>query len=228
MNNIHEFLDKIDGMWGLMDPWRHPVNHPECFRLLQEHFTKEHEGIIAEFINSGYENEFSMVGYVYRFIRPEIAEAIYLEITEISKRLYGTDDIYLSLYVAIEMAKFGHIGPIESLDWETITKMLSDKNNNTSRNGRVIVRLAARLMQSRYDLITEHNECLPFGMNPSTAVYIHDLFSENGLIRIALPEQLLAKYNDDLFRVNINSENQIVMSEHEEEEWVCTDDELYW
>jgi hypothetical protein len=226
INNIHEFLDKIDGMWALMDPWRYPVNDPECFRLLQAHFTKEHEGIIAGFVNDGYD-DYSMIEHVFRFIGPEIAEAIYHEITEISLRLYGTDDIYLRLYVAIEMAKFGHIGPIESFDWDIITKTLSDKNNNTIKNGRVVVKLA-RLMCSRYDLITKHCECLPFGMNPSTAVYIHDLFSENGLIKIALHEPFLTAYEYDLFRVNINRENQIVMSEHEEEEWICTDDELYW
>ena len=226
MNNLHEFLDKPYGMWALMDPWRCPVNNPEFFRLLQERFTKEHDGIVAEFIDSGYD-DYDMVGHVYRFIRPEIAEAIYQEIMEISSRLYGTDDIYLRLYVAIEMAKFGHIGPIESLDWETITKTLSDKNKSTIKAEHVLLKLV-QLMQSRRALMKEHCECLPFGMNPSTAVYIHDLFSENGLVRIALSDQLLDKYCDEgLLVAGIDRENPIVMLEYEEDEWVCTDDELY-
>ena len=200
MNHLPEFLDEIDGMWALMDPWRYPVNNPECFRLLQEYFTKEHAGIIAKFVDSGYD-DYIMVGYVYRFIRPEIAEAIYHEIMEISSRIYGTDDIYLHLYVAIEMAKFGHIGPIESLDWEAVTKTLSDENSYTLKNRYAVVKMA-QLIRPRYALISEHSNRLPFGMNPSTAVYIHNLFSENGLDRIdtvgiGLRKQFLAVWGED-------------------------------
>lgn len=182
INDIHEFLDDIDGGWASMDPWRKPVNDPECFRLLQERFREEHERVIAEIVDSE-SIDYLIVSRVYRYIRPEIAEAIYHEITEISLRLYGTDDIYLRLYVAIEMAKFGHIGPIESLDWEIITKTLSDENTYTSKNKYVMAKVA-HLTRPRYSLITEHRDCLPFGMNPSTAVYIHNLFSENGLDKI--------------------------------------------
>ena len=225
MNHIQEFIDGIHGGWALLDPWRYPVNDPECFRLLQECFREKHESTIADSVNNGYA-DYGMVGDVYRFIRPEIAEAIYHEITEISSRLYGTDDIYLYLYAAIEMAKFGHIGPIESLDWDIITKTLSDKNKRTIKAECVLLKIV-QLMRYRHDLITERCECLPFGMNPSTAVYIHDLFSENGLVRIALSKPSLDRYDVTFLDVNINHENQVVMVEHEEEEWVCTDDELY-
>lgn len=201
MNNLHEFLDKIDEKWALMDPWRYPVNDAECFRLLQERFTKEHESSISRFVDSEYYKKHSMVGYVYRYIRPEIAEAIYHEIMEISMRLYGTDDIYLRLYVVIEMAKFGHIGPIESLDWEAVTKTLSDENSYTLKNRHIVPKLA-HLIRPRYPLITDYFNCLPFGMNPSTAVYIHNLFSENGLDRIdtigtGLRKQILAVWGED-------------------------------
>ena len=182
MNNIHEFLDDIDGGLTLMDPWRQPVNDPECFRLLQEHFTKEHESIITEFIDSE-SIDYLIASRVYRYIRPEIAEAIYNEIMEILMRLRGTVDTHLCLFVAIEMAKFGHIGPIESLDWEIITKTLSDENTYTRKNKYVMAKVA-HLTRPRYALITEHRDCLPFGMNPSTAVYIQNLFSENGLDKI--------------------------------------------
>ena len=226
MNDIHEFLDEIDGMWALMDPWRYPVNDAECFRILQERFMESHKHAIECFMYDSFDS-YGMPENVYRLIKSEIADAIYHEIIETLRRLYGNENAYLQLYVAISMAKFGHISPIESLDWDIITKTLSDKSNYTVNNGRIIFKLA-QLMRSRYDLITKHCECLPFGMNPSTAVYIHDLFSENGLVKIALPEQLLDKYYADLLGVNINRDNQIVMAEHEEEEWVCTDDELYW
>ena len=197
MNNSHEFLDRIDGRWALMDPWRYPVNDAECFRLLQERFTKEHEDFITGFVNSESLKRF-MVSRVYRFIKPEIAEAIYHEIMEISMRLYGTDDIYLRLYVAIEMAKFGHIGPIESLDWDAVTKTLSDENSYTLKNRYVTPKLA-QLIRPRYTLISSHRNDLSFGMNPSTAVYIHNLFSENGLDRIdtigtGLRKQFLAAW----------------------------------
>ncbi len=182
MNNIREFLDDIDGMWVSMDPWSHPVNDPECFRLLQERFTNEHDDAVSRFVHSGYDHKL-IVSYVYRYIRPEIAEAIYNEIMEISVRLYGTVDIHLCLYVAVEMAKFGHIGPIESLDWDIITKTLSDINSYTLENKYVMAKMA-QLIRPRYPLITEHRDRLPFGMNPSTAVYIHELFSENGLDKI--------------------------------------------
>ena len=197
MNNIREFLDDIDGGWALMDPWRKPVNDPECFRLLQERFREEHNDIIAEFIDSGYDN-YITVSRVYRYIRPEIAEAIYQEISEISVRLCGTVDIYLCLYVAIEMAKFGHIGPIESLDWEAVTKTLSDENSYTHKN-KYIMAKTAQLTRPRHALISEHRDCLPFGMNPSTAVYIHELFSENGLDKIDLIGTGLRKQFLDVF-----------------------------
>ncbi len=194
MNDIHEFLGDIDGEYGLIDPWRHPVNDPECFRLLQEHFMKHHESIIAEIVDSE-SIDYLIASRVYRYIRPEIAEAIYHEITEISSRLYGTDDIHLRLYVSIEMAKFGHIGPIELLDWDAVRKTLSDENSYTRKNKYVMAKVA-QLIRPRYPLITEHRDCLPFGMNPSTAVYIHNLFSENGLdeidsIGIGLRKQLM-------------------------------------
>ena len=201
MNDLREFLDKIDGMWVLMDPWNHhPVNDPECFRLLQERFREEHEDIVAEFVDSGYD-DYSMVSHVYRYLRPEIAEAIYHEITEISVRLYGTIDIHLCLYVAVEMAKFGHIGPIESLDWDAVRKTLSDINSYTLKNKYVTAKVA-QLIRPRYDLISEHRDCLAFGMNPSTAVYIHNLFSENGLDRIdsigaGLRKQFLDVFGED-------------------------------
>ena len=184
MNNIREFLDDIDGGWALMDPWRKPVNDPECFRLLQERFREEHNDIIAEFIDSGYDN-YITVRHIYRYIRPEIAEAIYQEISEITVRLYGTVDIHLCLYVAVEMAKFGHIGPIESLDWEAVTNTLSDNDKYTIKAEFIVLKLVY-FMQYRRILISSHRDCLPFGMNPSTVVYIRDLFSENGLVKIAL------------------------------------------
>lgn len=191
MNNIHEFLDKIDGRCALLDPWKQPVNDPECFRILQEHFTKEHENVITECINSDYDS-YPIANSVYRCIRPEIAEAIYHEIMEISVRLYGADDIYFRLYVAVEMAKFGYIGPIESLDWEAVTKTLSYKNSYKLNNKYTLI-IVARLIESRRDLISKDRDCLPFGMNPSTAVYIHDLFSENGLDKIDLLRTILRK-----------------------------------
>lgn len=182
MNDIREFLGDIDGKYGLIDPWRHPVNDPECFRLLQERFREEHENIVTEFVDSDCIN-FITVRSIYRYIRPEIADAIYHEIMEISSRLYGTDNIYLRLYVAVEMAKFGHIGPIESLDWEAVRKTLSDENSYMHKNKYIIAKVA-QLIRPRDALISKHRNCLPFGMNPSTAVYIHELFSENGLDKI--------------------------------------------
>ena len=201
MNDIHEFLDDIDGGWASMDPWRKPVNDLECFRLLQERFKEEHNDVIAEFVNSE-SVDYLIVSRVYRHIRPEIAEAIYQEISEISVRLCGTVDIYLCLYVAVEMAKFGHIGPIESLDWEAVTKTLSDINSYTVKNKYVTAKVA-QLIRPRYDLISLHRDCLAFGMNPSTAVYIHNLFSENGLDRIdsigtGLRKQFLDVFGEDV------------------------------
>jgi hypothetical protein len=193
MNDIHEFLDEIDGMWALMDPWRYPVNDAECFRILQERFMESHELVVEYFIHNSFDS-YGMPENVYRYIRPEIAEAIYHEITEISRRLHVKENVYLQLSVAIKMAKFGHIGPIESLDWEVVRKALSDENNYTLKN-RYVIPKVAQLIRPRYALISSHSECLPFGMNPSTAVYIHNLFSENGLVRTTLPEQLLDRYD---------------------------------
>ena len=217
MNNISEFLDRIKGRYALMDPWIYPVNDAGCFRLLQEHYTKEHERIIDGFVNSEYDNDYGLLRHVYRHIRPEIAEAIYQEIMDISMRLYGTDDMYLRLYVAVEMAKFGHISPIESLDWETVTLTLSDRNMYTVKSGVVALKLS-HLLGYRQFLLNKHRDCLPFGMNPSTAVYLHDLFAENGLIRITLREPFLVAYGDDTLGVKVNRYSQIVMAEYRDEE----------
>ena len=215
MNNISEFIGSDDGRWSLMDPWIQPVNDPECFRLLQVRFMKEHERIVRGSID----NDNDIMDYTYRYIKQEIAEAIYNEISEILTRIYGTDNISHRLHVAIEMAKFGHIGPIESLDWETITKTLSDKDNYEN-NEYVILKLA-RLMESRHALLSKHNDCLPFGMNPSTAVYLHDLFSENGLVKIALREPFLFGCSCNTLGIKVNSENQIIMAEYDED-WEYT------
>ncbi len=217
MNRVHEFLDMHNGRYALMDPWIYPVNDAECFRLLQAHFTKEHEAIIAEFIHSDYDNDYSTVKHVYRYIRSEIAEAIYHEIMDISMRLSGTDDMYLRLYIAVEMAKFGHIGPIESLDWETATRTLSDKDGYAIKRDLVTIKLA-RLMGYRRSLIATHSNCLPFGMNPSTAVYLHDLFAENGLIRIAVCEPSLVAYcGDAALGIKVDRYKQIVMAEYRDD-----------
>ena len=143
---------------------------------------------------------------VYRYIQPEIAEAIYHEISKILTRLHGTDAIYFRLYVAVEMAKFGHIGPIESLDWEAVRKALSDKNTYTIKHRDAII-MVTRLIESRHELITKHRDCLPFGMNPSTAVYLHDLFAENGLVDIDLLKTVLRKQ----FMVEWKEDDQIDM-----------------
>ena len=55
-------------------------------------------------------------------------------------------------------------------------------------------------------------------MNPSTAVYLHDLFAENGLIRITLREPFLVAYGDDTLGVKVNRYSQIVMAEYRDEE----------
>ena len=211
MNNVREFLEDTDEGYALMDPWRHPVNDPECFRLLQERFMKDHESIITVAVNSGYEYHIA-VNNVYRYIQPEIAEAIYHEISEISMRLCGTDAIYFRLYVAVEIAKFGHIGPIESLDWEAITRTLSDKNSYTFENSDVII-MVTRLIESKHELINKPHDYLPLGMNPSTAVYLHDLFVENGLVDIDLLKTILHnQYAFKWIEGNQVNDNQIDMS----------------
>ena len=58
-------------------------------------------------------------------------------------------------------------------------------------------------------------------MNPSTAVYLHDLFSENGLVKIALRKPFLFGCSCDTLGIKVNSENQIIMAEYDED-WEYT------
>ena len=205
MNRIPEFLNEIHGMWALMDPWRYPVNDPECFRLLQECFKEKHKKAISLYLNNNATNTGVLPEYVYRFIKPEIAMAIFNEMVDIYTQLTGESNTCFGIFVAISIAKYGHIEPVESLDWEAITRTLSDKSSYTLKHRYYISTGVCRLIQPRCNLINNHHDCLPFGMNPSTAVYIHDLFAENGLVRIDSLKSILR----DHFAIELREDDQI-------------------
>lgn len=225
LNNIHEFLDNIDGMHALMDPWRYPVNDPECFRLLQEHFHEQHKRSVQRYIDDDL-SRYCLPDRVYRYIAPEIANAIFTEINELYYSIYANDNICMQVNIAVHMAKYGHVIPIESIDLVSLSERLIDKDNYTDIEASCIVGWK-RLFFSRIQLLTGRYDDCPFGMNPATAVYLHDLLSANGLTRIQLRGELI-ELLDGLPYYEISKDNRLTMAEFEEEEWVCTDDELYW
>ena len=238
LNNIHAFLDSISGIYALMDPWKYPVNDPECFRLLQEHFHEQHKRIVQRFINDDF-SPYWFSDYVYRHITPDIAYAIFTEINELYYSLYNDDNMCMQVSIAVQMAKYGHVIPIESIDLVSLSARLSNKDNYTEEESKCIMRWK-RLFFSRQTLLNGACDNCPFGMNPSTAVYLHDLLSENGLIRIQLQDHIVELIEFD-HRYELTNDNRLTMAEFEEEaarfltasegseeEWVCTDDELYW
>ena len=228
MNHIPEFLDEIHGMWALMDPWRYPVNDPECFRILQERFRLIHEQTVRLYLENDMSNTGVLPEHVYRFIKPEIAMAIFNEMIEIFTQLTGESNICFSLFVAISFAKYGHIEPVESLDWNDISKRLSIVNGYTYKQS-FYPQEWIPLFWSRDAILSDGPYNMPFGMNPATAVYLHDLFAENDAIKIQLDKQLIDSIKDTVndYHLYIPEDGYITMAGFEEEELMCTDDELY-
>ena len=90
---------------------------------------------------------------------------------------------------------------------ETIMKTLSDENSYTLKNKDTVI-IVTRLIESRHELIAKYRDCLPFGMNPSTAVYLHDLFVENGLVEIDLLKTILR----ERFMIDRKKDDQVDIS----------------
>ena len=225
MNDIREFLNK---RCALMDPWIQPVNDPECFRLLQEYFREEHKKDISIYLNNDTMHTSVLPENVYRFIKPEIATAMFNEIVDIFTQLTGESNICFCLFIALSIAKYGHIEPVESLDWDDISKRLCTVKEYTYNNS-FNPREWLLLFLSRNMILSDGSDSMPFGMNPATAVYLHDTFAEHNFTRMQLDERLIDNLEDTISgsRLDVRKDGHITLAEFEEEEWICTDDELY-
>ena len=215
-NNIAEFLEESGGIYALLDPWIFPVNDLKCLELLQHYYRTKHEDIIREYIASEVVMTYKLPEYVCQHIRPEIAIAIFNEIMEMFSKITGKCNIYFQLFVAILFAKYGHTKPIESLDWNAIKSKLNNDNeclyNNSFRP-----REWVSLFHSRNDILSMTVNDTPFGMNPSTAVYLHDLLIEYGIKQMFLDGHIIDIIIDN-YDIDSREDGHITITEYEDYE----------
>ena len=245
MNRVPEFLNRrAIERYALMDPWYNPVDDPECFRLLQAHFHDEHLTVALEYLehydhlaHSFYQ---SIAPVIYRCASPGIADAIYREIVEIASNLNTScTTIEICFYEAMEAAKFGHNEPIESLDWDALRSLWCGEEDIIESDS-FFIQYWFELLWPRDELLHSSNVATMIGMNPSTAVYLHDLLDEHGITRDSLRPYLQCQLDnshsafhrrmisdsDDLF----SNDDRIISASYAYDQTVSdlTDDELYW